>query len=215
MLRSSLCWSVILPPDIIDIPDVNEPAPLEDDPSWEIPPDPTPDPDPEPPPLVVNPGREIAQDRLEENGVAYRNPNAGPKDKHVKAVLEEIEQQQGYIAPLVKDQDNWIGSTYDPVEGKVKIDKKIGGIFASVAETIVAVGAGEEIGAVVKNGKIYATVRGDPVTNGDPVPPSLETAATGLVAKGPATALWISSFEAKSIGRGYGSGYGFAYGETI
>jgi hypothetical protein len=212
--------SVPIPPINGDgIPD--EPGPIEDDPDWEIPPDPTPDPDPPPvppdPPLVSSgpPGHAIAQSRLEANGVAYRNPRAGPKDKKVKATLVEVSQTQGLIAPLVKDQDNYVGTTFDVAAGKLKAKKKVDGVESAVGEVVATVLTGDQIGGIVKGDKYYITLNGQAVAGPFTIPAGLLEKPPGLVAQGPATAAWINNFAVDEIGKGYGKGYGFGYGSAV
>lgn len=209
----------MIPPIDDGIPD--QPGPIEDDPGWEIPPDPTPDPDPDPdppdPPLVSSgpPGHAIAQSRLEENGVAYRNPNAGPKNKKVKAALVEVEQTQGLIAPLVKDQDNYIGTTFDVDTGKLKAKKKVAGVESAVGEVAANVQSEDEIGGMIEDDKYYIIHNGKAVAGPFVVPAGLLEKPPGLVAQGPATSEWINSFAVQEVGRGYGRGYGFNYGSAV
>jgi hypothetical protein len=201
-------------PDTEGLPDLPDETPIEEDPDWTIPPDPTPEPDPLPPPLVIR-GQEIAQTRLEENGVAYRNQHAGPKDKKTKAGLVEIEQEQGYIAPLVVDSDNFAGTTYDPADGKLKAHAKVAGVQTTLAEVTITVESGDEIGGMVKGGKYWITLNDQAVTAGVNIPPALEEAAAGLIAKGPATDAWIDSFSSNTMKKGYGGSYGFGYGNAV
>lgn len=208
-------------PDTTDgVPDLPDDTPIEDDPDWNVPPDPTPPPpppppeEPPPPPLVIK-GHEIAMARLEANGVAYRNSHAGPKDKKTKAKLQEVALAEGYIAPLVINSDNFVGTTYDPASGKLKADKKVANVQTALGEIIIAVAAGDEIGGMVKGGKYWITLNDQAVAGPFDVPPELEEAAAGLIAKGAATDSWISTFVSVTMQKGYGRSYGFGYGSTV
>lgn len=186
----------------VSIPPLEEQFPddgaLEDTPEWEIPPsDPNP---PEPGDLYVPPaGHAVAQARLITNGVAYRNENAGPQNRHVKVKLEEVTQSQGYVAALLKDSENWIGTTYDVAEGKLKLKQILDGVASAVGEAAVELAAGDYIGAAVFDGQIWIMHNGFAVSDPFAVPTELEQLRTGLIAQGPATSAWISEFNFEEI----------------
>jgi hypothetical protein len=203
--------NVVLPPIDDDFPDD---GPLEDDPDWEVPPD---DPNPpDPGDLYVPPaGNVVAQERLIENGVAYRNENAGPKNRKAKVTLQEVTQSQGYVAPLLIDSQNYIGTTYDVGTGKLKAVKKVAGVETQLGEVTADVDAGDQIGGLVSGGKYWITHNDIAVAGSFDVPEILEQQRSGLIAKGPATDAWISRYQLEGVGSGYGQGYGLGYGETV
>lgn len=181
-------------------------TPIEDTPNWS-PGDGTPG-------DVVVKGGAIALDRLLANGVAYKNPQAGPGNKKVKATLIEIADSQGVIAPLVVDSDNYAGVTFDPAAGKLKATKRVAGSDTALGDAILApVSGSTEIGAVTRGTAMWATVDGQ--IAGGPYDVSEVAAAptSGIIAKGPASATaWISNYVSQQIVIGYGRGYGMAYG---
>lgn len=191
------------------------------------------DPEPEqPPPLEHTPGwarpdhpgkgkgltkknGKAAQEEPVDDGVGYTAPAPG-RDKKVEAALIEIEQQQGYIAPLVIDSENFVGTTYDPGQAKLKADKRIDGIYTALGETAAEIISGDEIGGIVRNGNYWITHNAKAVAGPFVIDaPILAEKSSGLVAKGPATEAWLDSFSSRSIKTGYGRGYGFGWGGTV
>lgn len=195
--------------DLEDDFDVPDETPLEEVPDWSQPGGG----DGQPGDIVVR-GKELAQERQIANGSAYRKggPN-GPKRRIVKAKLKEVGQDQGHIAPILQDGDNFVGVTYDAGQQAVAIDHRSNGITNRVLEESLEVTSDSTIGAVVSGGKVRAVVNGKQVGAEYTVADSITGKGAGLVAKGLQTASWISLFSFTEIKNGYGHAYGVGYGQ--
>lgn len=187
----------------IDAPDG---TPIEDTPDWE--------PGDGNPGDVVVVGGDIALGRLLENGVLYKNPNAGPGNKRVSATLIEVSLDQGEVAPLAIDGQNFAAVGYFPSEGKVKAKKVVDGTPTALGEALLSPLSGAtEIGAVARGNQMWMTVDGE--IAGGPYAVNEVAAATqsGLIAEGPVSATaWIGGYQSRPISIGFGRGYGMAFG---
>src|SRR5690606_20587366 len=110
-------------------------TPVEDVPGWDGGP-----PEEDPPVLVVK-GQGVAMARLEENGVIYRVPRAGPGK--VKGKMVDVATQQGVLAAVIVDEDNWAGVTWLQGTEELAIVETVGGVETQLAAVALVPVSGE------------------------------------------------------------------------
>lgn len=162
-------------------------------------------------PVASVKGRGVAMDRLEENGVAYRVPRAGPGK--IKATLVDITTQQGVLAAAIADASNYVGVTWSEADDALVLVEAVDGVETELgAISLEPVSSVTEIGAVMHGRDVYATVNGKGVVHAQASVAAAAMNSAGILARGPVSAKWIDNLAVSQVVVGMGRAYGLSYG---
>jgi hypothetical protein len=87
----------------------------------------------------------------------YYHQTYNDVNRYAEAILLDVTTQQGYICPIIIDENDYVGTTYVVSTGRLSAAKMLNGSYTELGNVARTVVSGNKIGGVVYNGSYYIT----------------------------------------------------------